>query len=54
MKINKDYSKVLRSGTQQTKLIDGYKYRKQIESAVILFWCMCGAGILIILALLFV
>lgn len=44
MKINKDYMKVMRTGTS---IYRREIHRKQIESAVIVAWCMILAALII-------
>jgi hypothetical protein len=48
MKINADYMSIMRSGARVTRS----QYRKEIESGVVLFWCMAGAVMLVLIAVL--
>ena len=65
MKINKDFSKVMRhgravmrSGRMAGKItymnLNKHVYRREHESAHIVFWCMVSAGMIIILSVIFI
>jgi hypothetical protein len=48
LKINKDFMDVMRRG----KWLDAQTYRKQHESAWVVFYCVLGCVIIILIALL--